>query len=223
MLIIEIDRQEAIKSRSMTNQIQSVALDRLIAHPDNPNKQSLANFGKLIRNIKRSGRYEPLIVRPAPGKPDYFQIINGHHRCNALTKLGYDAADCLIWDIDDEQTDVLLATLNRLGGSDELDRKLRLLRRLNERMPGGELAKLLPQTAKQIERLTTLKRPSAPAKIAAEKFAAAIVFFVDDEQRQQIENALSIAARNRQEKTKAARKAAALTNIAKYFLDNHGQ
>ena len=207
----------------MKNQIHSIALDKLVAHPDNPNRQSRANFSKLVRNIERSDRYEPLIVRPAPGKPGYFQIINGHHRCHALTKLGYDAADCVIWDIDDEQTDVLLATLNRLGGSDELDRKLRLLKRLNERMPGRELAKLLPQTSKQIERLTTLKRPSAPAKIAAEAFAYAIVFFVGDEQRQQIENALSIASRNRQEKTKAARKAAALTNIAKYFLDNNGQ
>ena len=90
-------------------------------------------------------------------------------------------------------------------------------------MPGGELAKLLPQTAKQIERLTTLKRPSAPAKASGEKFATALVFFVGVHQRQQIEKALSMAGRNRQEKTKAARKAAALTNIAEYFLDNHGQ
>ncbi len=52
----------------MNNSIQSIAIDRLIPHPDNPNRMSKANFDKLVRNIERSGRYEPLVVRPLPGK-----------------------------------------------------------------------------------------------------------------------------------------------------------
>ncbi|MHC4891065.1 MAG: ParB N-terminal domain-containing protein, partial [Planctomycetota bacterium] len=143
----------------MTNSIQSIALNKLVTHPDNPNQQSRVNFAKLVRNIERSGRYEPLTVRPCPEKAGYFQIINGHHRCHALAKLGYKSADCIVWDIDDEETDILLATLNRLCGSDELAKKLKLLERLNKRIETGRLAKLLPQTAKQIERLTNLKMP----------------------------------------------------------------
>ena len=204
---------------NMTNSIQSIALDKLGFHPDNPNRQSKINFAKLVRNIERTGRYEPLVVRPCPGKADYFQIINGYHRCHALARLRYETADCIVWDIDDEETDILLATLNRLGGSDELGKKLKLLKRLNKKMATGELAKLLPQTAKQIERLTNLKRPSAPAKMSAKCFANPLVFFVNDTQQQQIERALSLIEEPKAKMTNATKRAAALTHMAGYFLN----
>ena len=222
----------------MANSIQSIALDKLVAHPDNPNRMSKANFAKLIRNIKRTGRYEPLVVRPCPDARgarddehrasgikhrDCFQIINGHHRCRALLQLGCKTADCVVWDIDDEQTDIFLATLNRLAGSDELDKKLKLLRRLNKRMDAGRLAKLLPQTAKQIERLAGLKVPAAPAKASAGSLLNPLVFFVDDKQQQVIEESLSRAEKNQNEKTKAPRRAAALTRIAQRFLEDKKQ
>ena len=203
----------------MTNSIQSITLDKLDFHPDNPNKQSRVNFAKLVRNIERTGRYEPLVVRPYPKKTGHFQIINGHHRCNALVKLGCETADCIIWDINDEETDVLLATLNRLGGSDQLNKKLKLLKRLNKRFESRELAKLLPQTAKQIERLTNLKRPNAPAKINAKCFANPLVFFVNDTQQQQIERALSLVEEPKAEISKAEKRAAALTHIAGHFFN----
>jgi hypothetical protein len=203
----------------MTNSIQSINLDKLEFHPDNPNRQSRVNFAKLVRNMERTGRYEPLVVRPSPKKTGHFQIINGHHRCHALAKLGYTTADCIVWDVDDEQTDVLLATLNRLGGSDQLGKKLKLLKRLNKKMVAGELAKLIPQRAKQIERLTNLKRPAVPAKINAKCFANPLVFFVSDSQKQQIERALSLVEEPKAEMTKAAKRAAALAFIAQYFFN----
>ena len=203
----------------MTNSIESIALDKLIAHPNNPNRMSKVNFAKLVRNIERTGRYEPLIVRPCPEKTGYFQIINGHHRCHALAKLGYKTADCIVWDIDDEETDILLATLNRLGGSDELGKKLKLFERLNKRLEAGRLAKLLPQTAKQIERLNNLKMPITPAKINAKCFVNPLVFFVNDSQQERIEKALSLVEEPKAEMTKAAKRAAALTHMAGYFLN----
>jgi hypothetical protein len=203
----------------MTNSIQSIALDKLEFHPDNPNKQSRVNFAKLVRNIERTGRYEPLIVRPCVKKAGRFQIINGHHRCQALVRLGYETADCIIWDINDEETNILLTTLNRLGGSDQLGKKLKLLKRLNKKMSTGELTKLLPQTAKQIERLTHLKIPSAPAKINANYFANPLVFFVNDAQQQQIEKALSLVEGPKVKMVKAARRAAALAHIAQIFFN----
>jgi ParB-like chromosome segregation protein Spo0J len=201
----------------MTNSIQSIALDKLVFHPDNPNKQSKVIFTKLVRNIERTGRYEPLVVRPCLKKAGRFQIINGHHRCRAIAQLGYETADCIIWDINDQETDILLTTLNRLGGSDQLGKKLKLLKRLNKRLVSRELAKLLPQTAKQIERLTNLKKPIAPAKINANSFANPLVFFVNDTQQQQIEKALSLVEGPKAKMTKAARRAAALDHIAQYF------
>lgn len=212
MVIGDRKRQE-----DMANTVQTIALEKLVAHPDNPNRMSDATFRKLVRNIERTGRYEPIVVRPHPLRKNHFQIINGHHRCRALEKLGHKAADCVVWDIDDEEADILLATLNRLCGSDELGEKLELLKRLNKSVESRELARLVPQTAKQIERLTNLKLPSMPGD--AKGFSNPLVFFVDDEQQGTIEKALLLAGAQRSEKTRAARRAAALARIAGEFIN----
>jgi ParB-like chromosome segregation protein Spo0J len=208
----------------MTNEIQSIAIDKFVPHPGNPNRMSKANFAKLLRNIERTGRYEPLVVRPCPadqveGRPGYFQIINGHHRWQALSELGYKAADAVVWDVDDAQVNILLATLNRLGGADILEKKSALLKKLGEQMPIKDLAKLLPQTAKQIERLTNLKMPAVP--FDAKVFASAMVFFLTAEQAEIVEDALFLAALNSgqsRDRKAAAVKAAGLTEIARFFL-----
>ncbi|MGA2323374.1 MAG: ParB/RepB/Spo0J family partition protein [Sedimentisphaerales bacterium] len=214
--------------------IKSIALSKLLAHPDNPNVMSKATFRKLVRNIERTGLYEPIIVRPHPNKKDHsatadkFQIINGHHRVKAIEQLGHKEADCVVWDVDDEQTNILLTTLNRLAGSDTPSKKIELLKKLTERMGTAQLAKLLPQTAKQIERLTNLKLAIAPIKAQAEQFAIPIVFFVTKQQQGVIENALSTienrisperdTLRWSNEMTKAQRRAAAITEIAGQFM-----
>jgi len=212
-----------MENRKKANSIRSIRLDKLTGHPDNPNRQSGVNFRKLVSNIKRSGLYEPIVVRPHPKKKGYFQIINGYHRCKALRKGGYKEADCVVWDVDDEQTDIYLSTLNRLGGRDEIEKKLVLLRRLNKNLEVSELGKFLPGTAKQIELLSKLGRPKprlAEAKIRKKCFAKAMVFFLDSGQRQIVENALSAAEEVKEGRTRAAANAAALTSIARGFLKN---
>ncbi|KPL24205.1 MAG: hypothetical protein AMJ75_04430 [Phycisphaerae bacterium SM1_79] len=208
----------------MTNQIQTIAIDKLVAHPDNPNRMSKKNFAKLVHNIEQTARYEPLVVRP---KGDCFQIINGHHRWRALQQLGYKAAEAVVWDVDDHDTHILLATLNRLGGSDVLDKKLALLQRLNKRMRARELAKVLPLRRPQIERLTHLKRPTGPARIAADRLANPLVFFLNDTQRQIVESALSLARQSKsvisaKATTSAGKKAAAITRMAQHFIKSSG-
>ena len=212
-----------MKNRKKANSIRSIRLDRLTGHPDNPNRQSGGNFRKMFLNIKRSGLYEPIVVRPHPTKKGYFQIINGYHRCKALRKGGYKEADCVVWEVDDEQADIYLSTLNRLGGKDEIGKKVALLKRLNKKLEVSELGKLLPGTAKQIELLSKLDRPKPSleeAKIRRKFFAKAMVFFLDNGQRQIVENALSAAEEVREGRTRAAANAAALTTIARDFLKN---
>jgi ParB/RepB/Spo0J family partition protein len=203
----------------MANVVRSIELDKLVSCPDNPNRMSKANFGKLVRNIERTGLYEPILVRGHPESEGRFQIINGEHRYRALARLGYKDADCIVWDVDGEQADILLVTLNRLRGSDELGKKLNLLRRMNKRIESAELAKLVPQTAKQIERLTNLKMPSVSAEANAKCFLNPMVFFVNDAQQKTIEDAISSAEESQSGKTKALRRAAGLARIAEDFLN----
>ena len=202
----------------MNNELRTIKLEKLLPHPDNPNRMSKANFDKLVRNINQTGRYEPLLVRPHPDKAGYFQIINGCHRYQALKQLGYKIADVVVWNVDDHQTDILHATINRLSGKDILEKKLALLRKLNSRLSARELGKLLPQTAKQMEHLMTLKPPAAPAPIPID-FVEPLVFFVAREQKKIIEEALLLAEKSLMDcPTKAERKAAALSVIAGSFL-----
>jgi ParB/RepB/Spo0J family partition protein len=209
----------------MINQVQSIALDKLIAHPDNPNRMSKVKFTKLLRNIERTARYEPLVVRPCPQKPGFFQIINGHHRCRALRELGYKTAEALVWDVNDQDTDILLATLNRLSGSDVLDKKLALLKRLNKSAFDGrtaKLAKLLPQTANQIKRLNRLSISNC--RKAVEKRQSQLnplVFFLNNKQQEIVAKALSAAMSEVEGKqTKAVKNAAALTYITQKFINS---
>lgn len=208
-----------MRETTIQNRVTSIPIDKLIAHPGNPNRMSKRNFARLVRNIERTGRYEPLVVRR---QGDGFQIINGHHRCRAIKQLGYGTADAVVWDVNDAEADILLSTLNRLGGSDVLEKKLALLERLNRKMHAREMAKLLPFTRSQIERLKNLKVPSAPANISVKSFAAPMVFFLSDDQQKIVARALASVRESRNEKTKAAGNAAALTYIAQRFIEGFG-
>jgi hypothetical protein len=162
-----------------------------------------------------------------------------------LRQLGYKRADVIVWDVDDDQADLLLATLNRLAGCDELSRKISLLKKLSKKMNARELSKLIPQTPGQIKRLVNLRIPKSPAKIAPDKFANPLVFFVSDEQTKVIEEALLFArgrshsfAEHRESSiehressaehqasslTRAEAKAETLTLIAQHFINTNVQ
>ncbi len=207
-----------MREPGIKNQVSSIPIEKLVPHPDNPNRMSKKNFAKLVRNIERTGRYEPLVVRPCPGREGFFQIICGHYRCRALAELGYEAVDAIVWDIDDHDADVLLATINRLGGRDVLDKKLALLCRLNERTDAGDLAKLLPLSRPQIQRLTKISSDGlSRIKLAKPDFATPLVFFVNRRQQKAIESAMSLARQAGGGKTKAQENAAALAQIAEQF------
>ena len=222
-----------MRETRIQNQVTSIPIEKLAAHPGSPNRMSKRNFARLVRNIERTGRYEPLVVRPCSSgnchscesrnpeagghtKHDCFQIINGHNRRLALRQLGYETVDAVVWDLDDAEADVLLCTLNRLKGSDVLAEKLALLKRLNRNTEARELAKLLPFTRSQIEKLRNLKVPSAPAEVSAKSFAVPMVFFLSAAQQQIVAEAMASTAVSN-DKTKAARNAAALTEIARCF------
>jgi ParB/RepB/Spo0J family partition protein len=206
--------------------MKTIAISKLYPHPANPNVMSESNFGKLVRNIERTGLYEPIVVRPHPKNKNCFEIINGHHRVKALEKLGRKEADCVVWDIDDEQAEILLATLNRLCGSDTPSKKIELLKELSRRMAIKDLARLLPQTTKQIDRLINLKQTILPTTANAGQFPippaslASLVFFVTKQQQEIIERAIS-SIENRVssiEMTRPQRRASALTKISECYL-----
>src|SRR6185436_6735913 len=89
-----------------------IPLGDLVPHPLNSNVMPEDLREKLKAHIKRTGRYPYVIVRPHPEKNGEFQVLDGHHRVEVLRTLGHDAARCDIWNVDDREAKLLLATLN---------------------------------------------------------------------------------------------------------------
>src|ERR1043165_6360402 len=126
-------------------QIREIEIGRLIAHPKNANVMEPAVRRKLRRHIERTGRYEPLVVRPHPTVAGSLELINGHHRKLVLEELGHATASCVVWQLDDAETLMLLTTVNRLGGEDAAGKRLELIEALSGAIKAGpeELAKWL--------------------------------------------------------------------------------
>ncbi len=199
----------------MQNTIIRIPLAKLLPHPENPNRMAKANFEKLKRHIKQSHNYEPLIVRKHPEIENHFQIINGHHRAEALKQIGETFADCVEWDINDDAARLLLATLNRLGGKDELAAKAALYKSLSEKFSVKQLVNLLADNKQTIEKLKDITRPPIGFAEDAKTFLNTLVFFLDDEQIETVETALEKTA---QDGTKSEKMAKAITVIAKQYL-----
>lgn len=200
----------------MVARIEQVGLGSLVDNQSNPNVMSDSKFRSLVRSIESMGRYEPLVVRPADN--GCYEIINGHHRRRALEKLGYEKADCIVWDVTDEQADILLVTLNRLCGMDSPAKKAAIFKRLARNLKSKELAKLVPETASQIDRFVNAQMPKGLCAPKVKKFLNPLVFFVSDSQQQLIERSISAVSTGGGNDGKA--RAAALSSVAEYFIEN---
>ena len=199
--------------------ITNIAIDDLVPNSDNPNRMSKGTFAKLVGHIKRTGNYEPVVVRSAEGDKGNYQILNGHHRVKALKQLGYDSVDCVVWDVDEAEALLLLSTLNRLCGSDDVYKKSAIISTLSEKYSTAELAKMLPGCKKNIERLKDLS-----AKVVFNKqvyaFLNPVTFFLDDSQKHIFDTAIESSLENDPSKTAAQKRSGAVVRIAQYFNEN---
>jgi len=170
-----------------------IPLDNLRIRPDNANVMPENLLVKLTRHIERTDRYPHLIVRPMPGETGAYEILDGHHRAEALRRLGRAAARCEVWEVDDDEALVLLATLNRLQGRDEVLKRAELLESLRKRMGAERLPQWLPEDARRLERLRQVRLdppPPAPS-IRDNDLPAAVTFFLTASQKRRLEERLS--------------------------------
>ena len=107
--------------------IEKIQLSLLKPDPRNANVCDIETIEKLRRNIQESGYYPPLVGRIHPDEPENYQIIDGHHRLEVLKSLEYEAAECQVLKLTEDQTRLLLLTLNRLRGADNLRKRAELI------------------------------------------------------------------------------------------------
>jgi len=111
-----------------------------------------AQYNKLKENIKRTGKYPSLLVVERGEK---YLIVDGHNRCQVLKDLGHEEAWCEVWEIDERQADLLLATLNELGGTNDTQKRMNLLSKLYQDFGEDKdlLLRLLPETERSLNAL----------------------------------------------------------------------
>ncbi len=203
--------------------LQDIPVELLVAHPENSNFMNAERLKKLRRHIEQTGRYEPLTVRPHPTEEGKFQVINGHNRLRVLRALNYQTAHCVVWNIDNDQTRLYLATLNRLSGSDVPERRAALLENLLATFDINELSTLLPDDRKQIEELERLSRlePDEFTRqtIVEEKFQVPVIlsFMLDESEAKEVNLALDLILNAENEKLSRSQ---ALTHLARFYLGN---
>jgi ParB-like chromosome segregation protein Spo0J len=220
--------------------LQWIPLGCLEPHPENSNRMPPRLLEKLKAHIQRTGLYEPLVVRPLEcgvngdgtsstaepsagepaisNPPSRYQILNGHHRAEVLRLLGHTHARCDVWEVDDAEARLLLATLNRLEGRDDSAARARLVARLAEGRSAEELSRLLPEPADAVERLLALAKPP-PAPLAPDEVevpARPMTFFLTDEQHEAVSEALREAAAPAAPKCSRAE---ALERLALWYLE----
>ena len=202
-----------------------IPLDDLHPHPLNANTMPDDLREKLKVHIKRTGRYPFIVVRPNTDEPGQFQILDGHHRAEVLRELGHTEGRCDIWNVDDREAKLLLATLNRLEGQDLPIKRAHLIHELLGETSLSDLAGMLPETDKQIEELETLLQFPADeiaslldeqAKKEEKVLPRVMTFVVNPEQEELIEQAVELASDGTLGRD---RKARGLANLAKHFLE----
>jgi ParB-like chromosome segregation protein Spo0J len=205
---------------------QMVPIDDLRPHPLNANVMSDDLRAKLTAHIKRTSRYPFIVVRPHTDTPGQFEILDGHHRVEILRALGHTEARCDIWDVDDREAKLLLATLNRLEGQDVPIRRAELIHELLGEMSLGDLGGLLPETDKQLEELESLLQfPAdeiaslleAEAEEAEKVLPRVLTYVVTAEQEELIEKAVELASDGTAGRD---RKARGLSNLARSYMED---
>jgi len=172
-------------------QIETIGLEKLIDHPGNANVMDERLLLKLKGQIRDTGRYEPLVVRVHPKRSGCYELINGHHRKKVLAQLGFETAFCVVWDLSDAEALLLLLTLNRLSGRDDLSQRAKLLAQLQDKIGDSKLLKALPETRERLAQVLALNHPPAVLDPKALSMPLeAMTFFVTETQKEVINSAL---------------------------------
>ncbi len=103
-----------LETDSPTGDLKTVKLSAVVPNPHQPRRTfTESELSDLAASIKENGLLQPLVVRPAPGSPDRFELVAGERRYRALDRLGWEQAPVLIREATDE-TMLVLALVENL-------------------------------------------------------------------------------------------------------------
>ena len=90
-----------------------VPLSAIVPNPMQPRRVfSEAELEHLTSSIRENGLLQPLVVRPAPGTLDRFELVVGERRFRAVTRLAWEDVPVVVRDATDETLLVLALVEN---------------------------------------------------------------------------------------------------------------
>lgn len=76
--------------------VNYIPLEEIRKAKRNPNEMTPGEQARLKAGIKMLGFMQPLIVVPTEDGEQAFELVDGHHRFDALVELDYTAAPCIV-------------------------------------------------------------------------------------------------------------------------------
>ncbi|GMR13573.1 MAG: ParB/RepB/Spo0J family partition protein [Gemmatimonadota bacterium] len=90
-----------------------VALSSVVPNPQQPRRSfSEAELAELAASIDQNGLLQPLLVRPAPGLEDRYELVAGERRLRAVASLGWHDVPVVVRAVDDDTLLVLALVEN---------------------------------------------------------------------------------------------------------------
>jgi ParB family transcriptional regulator, chromosome partitioning protein len=147
-------------------------LSAIVPNPLQPRRVfTEAELEGLAASIRENGLLQPLVVRPAPGATDRFELVVGERRFRAITRLGWEDAPVVIRDATDETLLVLALVENlqreALNPLEEAEGYVALSDRFQ--LNHGEIAKAVGKDRSTVTNLMRLlKLPPSVRKLLEE-------------------------------------------------------
>jgi len=171
-LIGDAGTDQPPQDRTPPRDSRKVPIEFLGPNPRNPRKNfTERDLSDLTDSVREKGIVLPLLVRPAAGKPNHFEIIAGERRWRAAQKAGLHEAPVIIRDVTDQEAlelaiieNVQRADLNPIEeamGYDQLTAEFNYSQ--------GELAKVIGKSRSHVANtMRLLKLPNSVKDYLAE-------------------------------------------------------
>lgn len=115
-------------------EIKEIEIGLLKEAEYNPRVMSEQEIERLKNSILKFGVCEPLVVNKD------FTIIGGHQRLKALKELGHEKAPCVILDLSKEDEKILNIALNKIVGSWNDEKLIKLVNEISDNEEKTKLA-----------------------------------------------------------------------------------
>ncbi len=103
--------EETVATKPQTTEIVNMSVGKIVPNFKNPYKCREEDMKPLKDSIRENGIIQPLMVRK-DDKADVFEIVSGHRRYLAATRLGMTEVPIVVLDISKEEADIILVDSN---------------------------------------------------------------------------------------------------------------